>query len=237
MVDLEPAAVSLIPGAFIVVVLWRLRSDLREAESRHPINEAPGFASVAPGPLVTRKLLSLYRPFTTGARRPAPNNCRLQNVATRRLTYCDVYLFDLLDTAGADAAVIERQAVAVISPHLRLPTFMMCPTVDVDGSATRPGNEVAGGFSCIGASVEFSRPAEFADRYRVSSPEPGATRQFLDERRLRRLARLQGSAFHASGDAFVLSRLGRPVGSLERDTLQFRVDLAVDLYSELRTSR
>jgi hypothetical protein len=113
---------------------------------------------------------------------------------------------------------------------------MMCPSVD--GPAARPGNEVAGGLlSLIGAPVEFTRPAEFADRHRVSSPDPEATRQFLDERRLRRLARLRGSAIHASGDAFVLSQLGRPVGSLERNTLQSRVDLAVDLYSVLRTSR
>jgi hypothetical protein len=234
MAGLEPAAVSLIIGAFILVVLWRLRSDLREAESRRPIDDAPGFASIAPGPRVTRKLLSLYRPVTTGARPPTPNDCLLQNVATRQLMYCDLYIFDLLDTAGADATVIERQAVAVISPHLRLPTFMMCPSVD--GPAARPGNEVAGGLlSRIGALVEFARPAEFADRYRVSSPDPDATRRFLDERRPRRLARSRGSAIHASGDAFVLSRVGLPVGSLEAQTLQSRVDLAVDLYSELRT--
>jgi hypothetical protein len=235
MVGLEPAAVSLIPGAFILVVLWRLRSDLREAESRQPINEAPGFACIAPGPLVNRKLLSLYRPFTTGARRPAPNHCRLQNVATRRLMYCDVYIFDLLDTAGADATVIERQAVAVISPHLRLPTFLMFPRAEVDGPLARLGNENLGRLTDrFGPLVEFAHPDEFTARYLVRSPDPDATRQFLDARRLRQLARSRLLIVRAAGDAFVLSRIELPIRSPAGETLQQRVDLAIDVYSVLR---
>jgi len=232
MASLEPAVISLIPGVFVLVVLLKLRSELREPEAEQRINRSLGFAADDPEPQCSRKICSAYRPFDPDRRSSDEDDYQLQNVAIRRLMNCDLFIFDLVNTADGETRVIERQAVAVVAPDLKMPTFVIFRREDVEGPAVCPGHQGPGSpISRFGDLVEFDGPTAFAARYTVGSPDPDGTRQFLDESRQHQLAKAQLPTIHAGDDVLVLSHTDLPTGSDTEQTLPQRVELATRLYS------
>jgi hypothetical protein len=145
---------------------------------------------------------------------------------------CDMVLFDLVDTSGDDTSTTEKQAVAVISHHLHLPPFVIFPKLSTEGGLTDLANRVIGYVVAkFGQPVEFPEVPEFDQRYFVSSPDPEGTRQFLDESRLRRLAKTGLAGINACGDIFTLSRIDLAARTIRRETVGERVNQALDVFA------
>jgi hypothetical protein len=143
-----------------------------------------------------------------------------------------MFIFDLIDTSGEDDSYTEKQAVAIISPRLNLPAFVIFPKMDIDGAAASIANNIFGWMiSKMGNPVEFPHFPEFEQRYLVSSPDPDGTRQFLDEGKLGRFGETRLIGIHAGGDIFTLSRIDMAAQPLTKKMMSERVDQAISVFS------
>jgi hypothetical protein len=156
----------------------------------------------------------------------------LKNVFSKRMSDGEMFIFDLIDTAGDDNTCTEKQAVAIVSPHLKLPTFIIMPKAGADGAGSRVANKVLGWMMAnFGSPVEFPQSPEFGRRHLVSSPDPDAARLFFDGNKLRRLAECRYIGVHAGGDVFTISRLDMVTKPVTTQSLAERVDQARGVFS------
>ena len=109
---------------------------------------------------------------------------------------------------------------------------MIFPKTDHTGVVADLSNTLLGWLVAkFGDPVDFSGFPEFADKLLVSSPDPAATRHFLDDYKLHRLVKLQLIGIHASRDIFTLSRPYQAAAPLTEEYLIERVDQAIEVYS------
>jgi hypothetical protein len=228
----ECAIVLLILAIGGVGILWIIRSQRKERETKLRISQSLGFSPMQPTPEILRKIAHLYHAVRTDRNNPDEDKYQLENVATKRMPNCDLFIFDLVDTSGSETSYPEQQAIAVVSPHLNLPAFLIFPKADIDSSLTTLGNRFLGWvISKLGNVVEFPQYPEFGNKYLVSSPDPEGTRQFLDESRLHHLATTRLLNIHACGDVFSLTKMEIGAKSLTEETMRERVVLALNLFS------
>jgi hypothetical protein len=185
-----------------------------------------------PTPEIVRKIAHLYHIIRTDRNNPDEDKYQLENVFSKQMPDCDLFIFDLVETSGGETSYPEQQAVAVVSPYLNLPAFMLFPKADIDSSVTNLGNRfLSWVISRLGNVVEFSQFPEFARKYLVSSPDPDGTRQFLDESKLHHLATTRLLNVHACGDVFSLSRMEIGAKESTEEMMRERVRFALDLFS------
>ncbi len=233
MAGMELLSVLFVLAIVAGTVALMIRARRREQETKAQISRSLGFAPIQSTPELRGKIAHLYCALRTDRNNVDESKYELENVAVRHMPDCDLYIFDLVDSSGGETSYPEQQAVAVVSPHLSLPAFMMFPKADMDGSVAKLGNQFLGWiFSRLGSPVEFPEFPEFENKYLVSSPEPDGTRRFLDADKLHQLARTRLLSVHACGDLFTLSRMEEITArSTAPGMIGERVDLALHLFS------
>ncbi len=233
MASMELLSVLLVLAIVAGTVALMIRARRREQQTKAQVSRSLGFAPIQPSPELRGKIAHLYCATRTDRNNVDESKYELENVAVRHMPDCDLHIFDLVDSSGGETSYPEQQAVAVVSPYLSLPAFMIFPKADMDGSLTKLGNQFLGWiFSRLGTPVGFPESPEFENKYLVSSPEPDDTRRFLDAARLHQLAHTRLLSVHACGDVFTLSRIGQiDARSATSGTIGERVDVALSLFS------
>jgi hypothetical protein len=210
---------------FGLIVYGMFASGRKESERKRQMAQALGFTPIEPEASLTATLSQLYQS------RKAKSRYELRHVSRKTLPEGELVLFDLVETSGEADSYPEQQAVAVISPHLNLPPFMIFPKADIEGQLSDLANRMLHWVvSKVETAVEFPEAPEFQWRYIVTSPEPEATRRFLNENNLRQLAQTRLYAIHAGGKAFSFSHLDPSRKRFTAETLRERVNQAQALY-------
>ncbi len=217
---------------FGLIVAWMIRSERHDREAKLQISRSLGFTPMDPTPELVRKMTQLCRNIRVNRDHTDEAKYEMQNVSSKRLPDGEMLIFDLITTSGGESDYTEKQAVAIISPVLNLPTFVIFPKADIDGGIAKVGNQViAWAMSKMGDLVEFPQSPEFSQRYLVSSPDPSSTRQFLDDGRLQGLAKTRLIQTQAGGDIFTLSRVDMFAKAITRETMTEHVNRAMELFA------
>lgn len=225
----------LITGVALLVG-WIVFAAIRaQQHSRRELLDAArdlGFTPADTSPEFLARLADLYARPSPGAKQPALKSYKTGDVFRRRLPEGEMFIFDLVDTSGDQNNRTEKQAVAVVSPRLDLPRFVLLPRIGA-GSAFAP--VVSRVLSWLarhyGNPVEFPHVPEFAQHYLVSSPDPEGTRRFLTPDRLHRMAEIRNMGMHAGRDMFTLTHYDLAGRVPARQRLRERVDHATRILS------
>jgi hypothetical protein len=232
MPDLRILAVLTILGLFGLAVFYMIRSERKDAQVKRSIIDSLGFRPVEVTPELTQRFVDFHERIRDKWIREKHREYELRNVARKLLPDYEVIIFDLIDHGGNDTSYIETQAVAVISPHLELPAFSLFPKVNVEGVTASLGNKLITWIvKNAGSPVPFPDFPEFEKRYLVNSNVPYETEEFLNETRLRRLAKTSMMSISASGDMFTVSEIGSSNRPSSIEAVSARVNLAAEIYS------
>lgn len=222
---LAPFLVIGVVALFGILAIFLIRKEKAEKNQKTQIALTLGFTPIEADLRFTDRIRLLYK------KKWGKTNFILQNVSLKRIPDGEMYLFDLVNTAGEDENITEDQAIAVLSRYLDLPEFTIFPQVDIEGVGGQFANTLLRWMvSKTGNPIDFSDHPEFQKRYLVSSPDEQGTRRFFDDRKLRMLAQVKLIGIHASGDLFVLSKFNQDNQSNPRDTISERVSQAMDIF-------
>jgi hypothetical protein len=224
------AGIVLLVAGFVAVAVRAYRAS--QSEFLAAVRDL-GFTPAGAVPDLEARLVSLYTPpARTGNSSP---DFKVEKVFRKRTGEGEMFVFDLVDTSGDGSTRTEQQAVAVVSPRLDLPAFVVMPRIDSSSVLAPVTNRMLSWVaSTYGTPVELPGDPAFSKHYLVSARDPDAVRRFLDPDRMRRLAEVQHAALHAGGDVFTVStlRTGRlPV----RRKLGERMDYAARILSGFST--
>jgi hypothetical protein len=217
---------------FGLIIYSMVRSGHRSRERKQLFSQTLGFMPGELAPVMVEKLQRLYQSVRFEKDRRVGDQYLLENVSTKRFPDGEMILFDLIDPTGEDNSYIENQAVAVHSPELDLPPFLIFPKTDQEGVLANAANTMLEWLIAqVGNPVDFSEHPAFDRRYLVSSPDPEVVRQFLDETKIRRLLGTSLLTIHAEGDLFTLSRIEMGGNPITQEVLTDRVNQALNMYS------
>lgn len=230
----------LITGA-VLLVGWVVFAAIRaEQQKRRDLLEAArnlGFTPAASDPGLAARLTELYVHTPSKSKHSAKPPYKLQNVFKKRMSEGDVFIFDLVDTSGDDSSQTEKHAVAIVSPRLDLPRFVMLPRIGGSSALAPVANKVLAWVARnYGSPVDFPHAPEFAQHFMVCSVDPEATRRFLSGDRLRRLAEMRNVGMHAGGHMFTVTHYAMSTREPVRQKLRERVDDAMRILSSLGAS-
>lgn len=232
MVGVELLVVLGILLLFGLLVVYIIYSERKGRAAKIELSRSLGFSPIDPEPELIQRIVRLYQNLRKNGHAPADDQFQLQNVACKRLPDYDLFIFDLLNRSGDEDSYIEDGALAVVSPHLELPTFLVFPKADIEGTLSFMGNKfLTWIFTKVGNPIEFPECPEFERRYLVSSPDPAGTCQFLNESRLHQMAKTRLMSIQAGGDLFTISRVDqftKPVNV--KETMSTRIQLARDVF-------
>ena len=232
MAGLELVVVLCFLSFFGLIVYLMIRSERKAKASKVQISQSLGFTPIDPDPDLLLKMNHLYQNIRANLKIPADGLFELQNVSRKRIADGEMFIFDLINTSGDDNSYTEKQAVAIISPSLNLPHFMIFPRAVMDGNIAELANKFLDWLMAkVGNPVEFPEYPEFESRYLVSSPDPEGTRRFLDSSKLRRLANTKHYGIHAGGDMFTLSSFQMSSGTLSQEMMSERVSQAMGVFN------
>lgn len=159
----------------------------------------------------------------------------IKNVYRKVMLNGEMVIFDLIDTGGDEDSYLENQAVAVISPELDLPKFVLHPQVDMPGWASQMANrlmrKVVGRY---GELVEFPESPDFQKKYLLTSDEPERIRSFFQPQLLNQLAQTSLLGIRARGNVFTLSSLDPTQNSANEQAIIQRIDQAMQVFLILR---
>lgn len=215
---------------FCGMLYLAIQSSRKDLEQKKQTAQSLGFSPVQADAKLTDDIAAMYR-------RPGAQTCyELRNVSRRVIPDGEMYLFDLVDTSGEDDSWTEKQAVAVVSPHLNMPPFNLFPKADQKYAISGLANKVLEwGMSFIGTQVDFPEYPEFASRYIVSSNE--ATdwiRGFFDRHLAGYFSRTNMFMVHAAGNIFTFSEMGTKLGDGVPSVVSQRVNNALDIFRVLQ---
>lgn len=222
---LAPFFVVLIILVFGLVIYLLVRHQEAAKTRKSLIARELGFTPYQPDEAFFNQIIQLYE------RKWGKTSFELNNVFHKRIPDGDLYLFDLINTAGEEENLIEEQAIAVVSRYLDLPKFTLFPQIGDEGVGVNFTNKLLRWVvSKAGDPVDFTGHPDFQERYLVSSPHEIQTRQFLDDRKLHLLAQLRMTGVHAGGSMFVVSRFFQESQSINRDQISKRITNAMDIF-------
>lgn len=225
MENLVPFLVLGIILLFGILVFFMIRAEKAEKGRKLQIARDLGFFSVEPDPSLTDRISQLYQ------HQLGESAFELRNVSRKQIPDGEMYLFDLVNTAGEEDSVTEDQAIAIASQYLNMPEFTIFPKVDIEGFGGKFANSLLQWVVAkVGDPLDFPDHVEFQKRYLVSSADEQGTRQFLDARKLQLLAQVRLLGIHARGDMFILSKFDQVSQTRTRETIGERVSQAMDLY-------
>jgi hypothetical protein len=218
----------LLLGFFALVAFllyYSIRSNRREKETRQRMVQSLGLTAVAPDPELAARISLLYQ-------RPGrEDRFEMRYVSHKIIPDGELYLFDLIDASGEDESITERQAVAILSSHLRLPHFTFFPKVDEKYHLSGLANRVVEwGMSKMGTPVPFPEFPAFQARYVVTSVEPEQARAFLDDRLADFFAATRMYTIHAAGDIFTFSELDPRFDTGDHASMSLRLNRAMEIF-------
>ena len=216
----------LIIGGFIFLAIQSSRKDL---EAKQQTAQNMGFTPATADAALRDKISTLYQ------RSGVQNRYELRNVSQKRTPDGDIYLFDLINTSGEDDSATENQAVAIVSPYLKLPQFTFFPKSDEKYKLSGLANMVLEwGTSMLGNPVPFPEFPAFNARYIVSSNQPDLVRGFLDESIARYFSQTQMYSLHASGNIFTFSEMEPRFNTSDPNSMNQRVNRAMEIFRTLQ---
>jgi len=130
---------------------------------------------------------------------------RVDNLRERRASDHRVLLFDLTDTDEDDD---RPSQLAVTSPRLSLPRFMLFPRLASEGRLAAFANSLLEKvMSREGRVVSFPDDDAFSRRYTLVGPDEDELRRFFDQERRAELAEREGLMIDGTSDSFAIDRL------------------------------
>jgi len=212
------------------MLYFAITSTRKEAEQKKQNAQSLGFSPVEADAKLTDEIAALYR------RPGVQTRYELRNVSRRIIPDGEMYLFDLVDTSGEDDSWTEKQAVAIISPHLNMPPFNLFPKADQKYAISGLANKVLEwGMSFVGTPIEFSEYPEFASRYIVSSNEATDwVRGYFDQHLAGYFSRTKMFMLHAAGNIFTFSEMGTKLSDGDPSVISQRVHNALDVFRALQ---
>jgi len=211
-------------AVFGFLLYFAIQSNRKEKEAKQQIARSLGFIPFSPDPMLTERISRLYQ------RAGRSGKYELRNGFRKMTPDGEMYLFDLVETSGEDDSWLERQAVAVISPYLKLPPFMFFPRPDEKyalGGLTSKVMEW--GLSFVGTPVQFPDFPEFNKRYSVASIDPTGVEAYFNDEIARYFAGTQMYTLHAGDDMFTFSELDPSSRTITPETISRRVNRALDI--------
>lgn len=211
---------------FAFVIYLAIKTGRSDTENKRQLAQALGFTPIEPDEHLNLKIGNLYQ-HKSGNKR-----YQLRHVSRRIMPEGEMYLFDLIETSGEDDSITEQQAVAIISPQLDLPGFVLHPKVDAEkypigGLANKL---IRWATTFIGEPVDFPEYPDFQGKYIVSSLDPEPVRRYFDASLAQALARTSFNRIYAGGDIFTFSQLSTQVKAPDQNSLSQRVNQALDVF-------
>lgn len=209
---------------FGVLVVFIFRSSRQANKSERLLVTQLGFTPIEPDATMIAKLTALYQQDRPG------HHLKLQRVAQRAIPEGNLLLFDMVDTDGEEDTWLANYAVAVISPRLNLPHFVLYPKAGQDTwLANLAGRVVEWAVARLGEPVPFPEYPEFQQRYAMIANEPDAVRHFFTKTRLEQLAQTRYYAIRASNDLFAFFENAPQLWAFNHSTLSQRIERALQL--------
>lgn len=206
-----------------VIVAIQVTQFLRRQNTLRQFTQELGFSPIETNQELTLKIARLYD--SPGSK----NTYALQNVSHKTLPDCEIYLFDLLETSGSENDIKERQAVAIVSPTLKLPQFIFIPklnsllTAILERSLTRWGK-----------SLDFPQFPALNNRYLVLSREAELAQAFINDRLAASLAKTKLHTLYAAGNMFTFSEFHESNYIIDPETMKYRIHLALELFHKMQ---
>jgi hypothetical protein len=213
--------------AFFAFILYLgIRSGRADSDNKRQLAQMLGFTIIEPDEGLNEKISNLYQ------HKSQNKKYQFRHVSCKMLPDGEMLLFDLIETSGEDDSITEQQAVAIISPQLELPGFMLHPKVDAEkyfigGLANKM---IRWATTFVGEPVDFPEFPEFQNKYIVSSLDPEPVRRYFDSSLAQALARTSMYRVYACGDTFTFSQLSTQVKAPNRESLSQRINQALDVY-------
>lgn len=204
-------------GTIAWIVALNRSTQARQQETAHTL----GFQPIEPSEELVEQISGVYR------RHRPQVEYRLENVYQRRMPDGDMFLFDLVDAAGEDGNQSEQQSLAVVSPGLNLPHFLLFPRASFTGLAGSLANRLLEwAASQAGEQIEFPDAPGFGERYLLTSLEPEQVRSFFHPSLLQQLAQTRQGAVQAWGQVFIYSQIAFNQQPTSQESLSQRVNEA-----------
>lgn len=208
------------------MIYFAVQSSRKDVEKKQQAAGSLSFSTVEADLKLTSKIAELYR-------RPGSHtNYEMRNVSRKVIPNGEMYLFDLVNTSGEDDSWLERQAVAIVSPYLEIPPFILFPKADQKYALSGLANKVLEwGMSFVGTPVAFPEYPEFNARYILASEEgTDWVRGFFDQDMAQYFSRTQMFALHAAGNVFTFSEMGVNFDASDQNVMSQRVNRALDIF-------
>ncbi len=210
---------------FGVMIYFVIYSSRKNVESKRQMAQQLGFTPAQPDPQLTENISALYRRPGVSSRH------ELRNISRKMLSNGEMYLFDLVDTSGEDNSWLENQAVAIVSPSLKLPPFSFFPKSDEKYALSGLTNQIVEwGLAKMGTPVALPEFPVFTARYVISSSEPEATRRFIDEAIARYFSHTQMYSIHSGGEVFTFSEMNPRLDLRNPENLSQRINHALEIF-------
>lgn len=212
--------VFVVAGAFIAIQVAQFygrQNTLRQ------FTQSLGFSPVEATKELTLKISRLYD--TPGSK----NAYEMQKVSHKSMPDCEVYLFDLVEISGGENTVKERQAVAIVSPTLKLPQFIFIPKLNTILTAILERS-----LSGWGKLLDFPQFPALNSRYLIISREPELAYSFINENLAASLAKTKSHTLYAAGNIFTFSEFHESNTIIDPESMKFRIHLALEIFRKLQ---
>lgn len=206
---------------FVATLAWIITANRKAQAQLQETAHTLGFQPIEPSPELVAQITGVYR------RHRPQVEYRLKNVYQRRMPDGDMFLFDLVDASGEDGNRNEQQSLAVVSPDLKLPHFLLFPRAELAGLAGSLANRLLEwAASQAGEPLEFPDAPGFGERYLLASLEPEQARSFFHPSLLQQLAQTRQGAVQAWGQVFIYSQIAFSRQPTGQESLSQRVNEA-----------
>ena len=203
---------------FVATIAWIITANRKESTKLQETAHTLGFQPIESSAELVAQISGVYR------RHRPQMEYRLENVYQRRMPDGDLYLFDLVGDSGENGNQNEQQSLAVVSPHLNLPHFLLFPRAELAGLAGSLANRLLEwAASQAGEQIEFPDAPGFDERYLLASLEPEQARLFFHPSLLAQLGQTRHGAVQGWGQVFIYSQVVFSRAPAAQESLSQRV--------------
>jgi hypothetical protein len=224
---------------FVAVVIAAFVQQRRHKQEMLEIEQQLGFTRLAqPDPLFTDRMRRAY---------PSSDHARFSNLAFLRRDDLTIYLFDVTtrrNSGGRSQSGSDEGVIALISPQLNLPPFLMISHITALENIGLVAGMVDLALKQVGLSygyrkVPFAIDSEFDRRYLLLTNNDEAVKAFFNDALVSHLAQTDGYVVRASGDTLLFGSfyMQRPKNSDSRNPVVERIQQAHQLYDWILNDR
>lgn len=210
---LGPWAAVLFITAITGLIAWLVWRERRKNSDRENFLSRLGFTRLEAAPELLSRLDQIYR-------RNPKQNFELPAAFRKQTAQGMFYIFDLVETSGDENSYLGSGSVAVITPDLRLPRFLISGRMLFPGKAAGwmvgAAEKVIGWAAAQGGYTRLNLDEfpEIDQKLMVLAEDEFTAHDFLTRERLARLSWLANierpSEVNCAGDCFVIKRSTTP---------------------------